>query len=617
MLFRSRVFRSLLRSVSNVLKLRALLDRSDRRWLLLVLGLMLVGGVLEALGIVVIQGYLALVLGTGVSDRLSAVASNLVGSFDPAAPPVLLLSVIVFGFFLFKNVFLVAFGYLQARFLTHMKSKISSRLFRLYQFAPYGRHLKGTSADLIRTVQHDVQQGVQRGLRPVLELVLATIMAAGIAAVLLTQAPGPAVAALTITGLGVAAVTITLRRALSRASMTTRRAASDIVAMIQSSHGAFVDTRLTKSEEYLAKHHAQHQGRYARADTIRVAAQKAVPSISETLAMLGLIVILYILLEASPTVAEALPVIGVVIVGTMRLRQLSGKIANSVNNFSSGSASVKAILGEMEALRATALSPGRSRRRGASGRIDGHIVFENIGFRYGRTGPPVVEDVSLTIAPGQSVAFVGPTGSGKSTLLTLLLGLMPPNSGRITVGGRPLQEVTDAWQDEIGYVPQHVFLMDTTIAENIAFGESADAIDDERLQRAVEMAALAEVVERLPQGLATRTGERGVRLSGGQRQRLGIARALYRDPRVLVMDEATSALDNATEAEVMAAIDRARKGRTFVIVAHRLDTVKNCDVIHVLEDGRLVASGSFESLRQTSHSFRRIANLDVSPVAAI
>jgi ABC-type multidrug transport system fused ATPase/permease subunit len=158
--------------------------------------------------------------------------------------------------------------------------------------------------------------------------------------------------------------------------------------------------------------------------------------------------------------------------------------------------------------------------------------------------------------------------------------------------------------------------MDTTIAENVAFGEERDTIDRDRLNRAVSMAGLADVVEGLPEGLATRTGERGVRLSGGQRQRLGIARALYRDPRVLVMDEATSALDNATEAQVMAAIDRARENRTVVIVAHRLDTVKNCDVIHVLEGGRLVASGSFETLQETSPTFRRIANLHASPVAA-
>jgi len=604
------------RQISKILKLRALFDRSDRLFLLLVMGLMIVGGVLEASAIVVIQGYLALVVGAGVSDRVVAAAKDLVGTFDPTAPPVLLLSVILLGFFLFKNVFLIAFAYLQARFLTRMKCKISDRLFRLCQFAPYGRHLKSTSADLIRTVEYDVQQSVQRGLNPLLELVLAMIMTAAIAAVLLAQAPGPAIVALAVTAIGLAAVTVTFHRALRRASMTTREAAADILALVQTSHGAFVDTRLTKSEKHLARHHAQHQVRYAHADTIRTAIQRAVPYVSETLALLGLTIIVYVVLAASPTLEDALPIVGVVLVATMRLRQLSGRIANSFNNFSSGSASVNAVVSEMEALRATMPATRVSHRRGASGQTNGPIVLENVSFRYGRMGPPVVNDVSLSIVPGQSVAFVGPTGSGKSTLLALLLGLMPPTSGRITVGGRPLREIRDAWQDEIGYIPQHVYLMDTTVAENVAFGEEAEAIDRERLNRAVTMAALANVVEALPEGLETRTGERGVRLSGGQRQRLGIARALYRNPRVLVMDEATSALDNATEAEVMTAIDRAREGRTFVIVAHRLDTVKNCDVIHVLEDGRLVASGSFATLRESSPSFRRIANLNASPVAA-
>jgi ATP-binding cassette subfamily C protein len=215
--------------------------------------------------------------------------------------------------------------------------------------------------------------------------------------------------------------------------------------------------------------------------------------------------------------------------------------------------------------------------------------------------------VSFVIPCGTSVGVVGPTGAGKSTMVDVVLGLLTPTSGRVLVDGHDIREALAAWQAQIGYVPQEVALVDDSLRRNVAFGIHDDEIDDGRVRAAVEDARLAALVSTWPDGFATRIGERGVRLSGGERQRLAIARALYRQPQVLVFDEATSALDPQTEREVTDAIDAVRGTTTVIVIAHRLTTVRECDRILLLDGGRLVAQGRYGELLKSSALFRALA----------
>jgi ATP-binding cassette subfamily C protein len=224
------------------------------------------------------------------------------------------------------------------------------------------------------------------------------------------------------------------------------------------------------------------------------------------------------------------------------------------------------------------------------------LACDHVSFGY-EAGPPwALTDVSFTIQRGQSIGIVGPTGAGKSTLVDVLLGLLPPTTGRVLVDGEPLEGHERAWQRQIGYVSQDVYLLDDTLRRNIAFGIADSAIDEAKLAAAVQQARLDEVVAALPQRLDTVVGENGVRLSGGQRQRVAIARALYHDPPVLFFDEATAALDNQTEREVTEAIASVHGTRTVIAIAHRLSTVKNCDVLIYLREGRLAGIGTYSEL---------------------
>lgn len=233
------------------------------------------------------------------------------------------------------------------------------------------------------------------------------------------------------------------------------------------------------------------------------------------------------------------------------------------------------------------------------------IRFVNVRFRYNSEGPWVLDDLNFTIPKGVRLGIVGSTGSGKSTTLDLLLGLLLPTEGELLVDGQNINGTRiRAWQRTIAHVPQNIYLADSTIAENIAFGVSPEAINLERVKQAAQQAQIAEFIEGRAKGYNAFVGERGIRLSGGQRQRIGIARALYKQATVLVLDEATSALDNETERLVMRAIKELNSNFTIVLIAHRLTTVQDCDIIFELEHGKIVAQGTYEYLLENSPTFR-------------
>ena len=308
---------------------------------------------------------------------------------------------------------------------------------------------------------------------------------------------------------------------------------------------------------------------------------------------------------------ESLPMISVILVTLLRISAPLQSIFRSVNKLRGGLPEIKDALDllQLKPERLTLQSPGVPSPSGISPRR--LIQLDNVGFTYAGRDQPVLEGINLSIPVGSRIALVGRTGSGKTTLAHIILGLYTPSTGKLRLDGIPLTaEEVPAWQSNCALVPQDIRLLDTSVRENIAFGQSGDDIDDDEVWNALAAAQFDDVVSQMPYGLYTMIGENGVKLSGGQRQRISLARAFYRRASVLILDEATSALDNKTEHEVMQALDIIGRRCTTIVIAHRLSTVRKCDQVFEVSDGRIKASGSFEDLVKISDTFREMNRLE-------
>ena len=313
------------------------------------------------------------------------------------------------------------------------------------------------------------------------------------------------------------------------------------------------------------------------------------------------------------SVREAIPTLAAVL-GT--LLRISGPLQNTFRNINKLRGGLPEIQDALELLdlrpkRLNASAPGVPTPSGVMPRQ--FIQLRDVSFSYSGSEESVLSNVDLTIPVGSRIALVGRTGSGKTTLAHLLLGLFRPSSGDLTLDGLPLnEEELPAWQGNCALVPQDIRLLDASIRDNVAFGCDPEEIEDDQVWAALEAAQFDDVVSALPYGLFTMIGENGIKLSGGQRQRLSLARAFYRDAKVLVLDEATSALDNKTEHDVMQALDLVGRRCTTIVIAHRLSTVRKCDRIYEIEDGRIKASGDFDTLCRLSDSFREMTRFETA-----
>ena len=312
-----------------------------------------------------------------------------------------------------------------------------------------------------------------------------------------------------------------------------------------------------------------------------------------------MLMILYLMMQKG-SFNDALPVLSLYIFAGLRLMPAIKEIYTSFVSFTFVDPSLKKLHQDIKNLKVVNPNLG-----GDSISINKNISLQNVNYNYPNASRTALKNINLTIPLKSTVGFIGATGSGKTTTIDIILGLLQPQKGNLKIDGQIISEKNiKSWQQSIGYVPQHIYLSDDTISSNIAFGIKPQNINQDVIEKVSKIANLHEfVVDELPEKYQTIIGERGVRLSGGQRQRIGIARALYHNPKILILDEATSALDNDTEEAVMDAVDNLGKKITIIIIAHRLNTVKRCDQIYLLEKGQIKNQGTFKELINIEENF--------------
>ncbi|SDX00112.1 ABC transporter ATP-binding protein [Thiocapsa roseopersicina] len=574
--------------MEHIRKIFAVLRPEQRRHAYWLFALMLVAMVLETLGVGLIIPFLALVSEPDIGSRYPLLKPYLDRLGNPDQKTLIMLGMLgMLGFFAVKNAFLAFMVWQRSAFVADTQAGLARRLFRAYLLQPYTFHLMRNSAQLIRNVSVESNQ-FTAGLNSLIELVTQGLVLIGIGALLLVVEPIGGLVALLILGIAGTLLQYVTKQRIRRWGKARRFHQGRIIQHLQQGLGGVKDIKLLGHEESFLAQFATHAVGNAQAERKRKFLNGLPRLWFEFLAVLGLVALVVSMLAQGRAIESIIPTLAVFAAAAFRLMPKLGQVTTSSQELRFVGPVIDSVHAELRDLERVSPEP----RIGLLP-FGGEIRLECVGFTYDGANVAAIIDVDLAIPIGASVGFIGGSGAGKSTLIDVILGLIRPSSGRVLVDGVDIETNLRGWQDQIGYVPQSIFLTDDTLRRNIAFGIADKDIDEVAVLAAVKSAQLEDLLASLPDGLETLVGERGVRLSGGQRQRIGIARALYHDPAVLVLDEATSALDTATEQGVMDAVDALHGNKTIIIVAHRLTTVAHCDKLYRLDRGRLVSEGAY------------------------
>jgi ABC-type multidrug transport system fused ATPase/permease subunit len=582
------------------------LSRQRRRQFTLVLGLMLMSALAEAISLGAVIPFLAALTAPDrvLNHRAAAILARYLG-VTTGQELVLPLAIAFSLAAVFAGSVRLLLLWTSTRLSFSAGADISVKVYRRTLYQPYLVHVGRNSSEVISGILDKVGGVVFGALLPGLVLLSSVAMVLAIIFTLLAIDAMVATVAAVCFGAIYVLITWFSRKKLEQNSRQIATESSRVHKALQEGLGGIRDVLLDGTQPLYSEVYKKADGRLRRAQSSNTFIAGSPRFVMEALGMVLIAALAYGFSRQAGGVAAVLPILGALALGAQRLLPV----------LQQGYAAWTGIVGSQASL-ANALAlldqaiPSHADQPIASPlSFKEAIRFESVSFRYNDDSPLVLDGFNLLIPKGSRFGFVGSTGSGKSTTLDLLMGLLDPSTGRILVDGEPIcGERRRAWQQTIAHVPQHVYLADTTLAENIAFGVPRESIDLDRVRQAARQAQIAEFIESRPEGYEENVGERGIRLSGGQRQRIGIARALYKRAQVLVFDEATSALDNATEQAVMESIEDLDRNLTILLIAHRITTVRQCDTIVELENGRVVAQGPYDLLMETSPSFRKLTN---------
>jgi len=489
---------------------------------------------------------------------------------------------------------LQAWANTRVSFATGADLSISIYQRTLYQ--PYSVHISRNSSSIINTVSSKSSQVIFGGITPVITMITSVIILFSILSTLIVIHPVVALSAFAGFGATYGIVIVLTRKQLQHNGALIARESTAVVKSLQEGLGGIRDVLIDGNQNVYCDVYGRAVFPLRRAEGNNQFISQSPRFGIEAIGMILIASLAYWLVGQPGGFAKAVPVLGTLAFGAQRMLPALQQVYGSWSSLQGNAASLTDVLELLE----QPVPEYLSRVGAADMRFEKEISLRSLSFRYAPDAAEVLSSIDLCILKGRRVGFIGSTGSGKSTLLDIVMGLLVPTSGTLQVDNTVLiPQNQRAWQRHIAHVPQSIFLADSSIEENIAFGVPKEKIDHERVKGAAEKAQIAGVIESMARQYKTFVGERGVRLSGGQRQRIGIARALYKQADVIIFDEATSALDNQTEAAVMQAIEDLHEDLTVLIIAHRLTTLRNCDMIVELEHGRIKATGSYEEIVAT------------------
>lgn len=599
--------------LTTIGRLLALLDRRDRLKLAVLVCVLVLVAAAEMAGIAAIMPFMAVVTNPEVihSNRwLNAVYTGF--GFPSDRSFLLFLGLVVLALLVTSNGVKATGTFLTLRYHNRLNYTLSRRLLARYVARPYQFFLKRNTAELGSNVITEVTRVVTGVLTPATTIVSSSLMCLAIITLLVAVDPIVALAIAIVLGTAYGTILLTARRKLSEVGKQQITANQERHKVAGEAMCGIKDLKVLGREVTLLQRFSVHAHRHARNNVTAGLIAQLPRYALETIAFGGILLVVMYLVSRGERATDIAPLLALYAFAGYRLMPALQQLFASITTLRYNAPSLDVLYHDLggdqggdadsmerleKALHAPVLPFVRELR------------LRRVSFHYADTPTPALRDLDIVISPLTSIGIVGPTGCGKTTTVDIILGLLVPTEGQFLVDGVAITPHNLAnWQKNLGYVPQHIYIADDTIARNIAFGMPDEDIEMTAVRRAARIANIAGFIEsELPDGYETAVGERGLRLSGGQRQRIGIARALYRDPSVLVMDEATSALDGITEESVMEALHNLSRKKTIIVIAHRLTTVRECDVIYLLERGKIVTHGSYFDLMRESAWFRAAA----------
>lgn len=566
-------------------KLNYIFTRSDKIKLFFLLAAVIFGSFLELLAVAVFSPFIDLIMDTDMIQKDSRLLYiyNLF-SFQNIE---YFLAFIAFGIiiiYIVKNVYTIIEKNVIYKFSYRIQRTISTDLLKAYMAEPYTFHLNKNISVLQRSMQEDTDQ-FTKGILHLMEMIAEVSVCVAIGIYLYIESKSITVIVIVLLIICLAVFSMISKKYSSVWGRQGQQYKSKIYQWMNQSLGGIKEIKVLNREDSFIEQYDYYFAKYVRVLRLNRLIGVIPKYIIEMVCMTGLLsAVIFKIFFGQKDLMEFVPQLAVFAVAAFRMLPSVGKINEHMSAVLYALPSFELVYNDLRETRQLNID---KKDKDTAWRLKEKIEVKNVSYHYPDGETNVIEHADFTIERGKTVAFIGASGAGKSTMVDILLGLLTPQYGKIYADGMNVYKNLPTWQQEIGYIPQSIYLSDDTIRNNVAFGIHEKEIDEQAVIEALKQAQLYDFVDSLPEGLDTFVGDRGVRLSGGQRQRIGIARALYHDPEILVLDEATSALDNDTETAVMEAIDNLQGKKTIIIIAHRLSTIKNADIIYEVGDGKV------------------------------
>ena len=563
----------------NIKKIFSILNRKQRFSLIVLFFLMLIGMLLETLGIGLILPVLTLITDPEIVYKYSYIENLYISIGEPSQPKLIIYVLLLLSaFYFFKTLCLAYVTWEQLKLVFGIQVYLSKKLFKTYLKLPFSFHFDKNSSDLIRNITVEVDQ-FGGAMSAAISLVAECLVLIGILILLFIFQPIATAVLGCVLGISSIVFYKFTKSYVYKWGKARQKHQGKRIQYIQQGLGAIKDIKVLHREDNFINRYSIHNEQNGRVNMLENLMTKLPRLWLELIAVFCLTLLVSVVLYQE-SIELLVPTLGLFAGAAFRLLPSVNRIVGSLQGLRYTIPSIEVLAKEIEIS-----SYDNTAQSNEEIKFTKHLDLRNLSFSYNKEDNLTLKNINLSIPFGTSVGFVGYSGSGKSTLMDLILGVIEPDEGEIVVDGINVKSSLENWQKQIGYVPQNIYVTDDTLMNNVALGLNEDEIDENAVLKAIKSAQLNEFLETLPEGLNTRMGERGIRLSGGQLQRVGIARALYHDPKIIILDEASSALDSETEKKIMADVNKLKGKKTILIIAHRESTIENCDKVYRVNDG--------------------------------